>query len=174
MTVPPARQCTLPGCEREAVDPENPGALCRSHLADVEPPVVFHEPINPRGANFEMTVQAARDAGVDRLADALAGLRNRERWVEYALDQFRLVQELGEDLNLPVHLWPDDQLVDAVSGREHEWLEAWQEPASPEPFAGRDTADDPLPPSYHRHAQRLPHCQISEGGSLVRGGGTDD
>lgn len=31
MTVPPARQCTLPSCEREAVDPIQQGALCELH-----------------------------------------------------------------------------------------------------------------------------------------------
>lgn len=35
MTVPPARRCTLPGCEREAVDPGNSASLCEICLADV-------------------------------------------------------------------------------------------------------------------------------------------
>lgn len=32
MTVPPARQCDYPRCEREAVDPLRAGALCEKHL----------------------------------------------------------------------------------------------------------------------------------------------
>lgn len=116
-------------------------------IATVEPAVVFHEPINPRGANFEMTVEAAREAGEDDLADALDALRNRETWAEYALQHLRWVQELGTDLGLPVHLWPDKQLVrsDTMSERERAWLEAWRERESPEPFAGHDPPDEPLP-----------------------------
>lgn len=32
--VPPARQCTLPTCEREATDPTRPGSLCESHTPE--------------------------------------------------------------------------------------------------------------------------------------------
>jgi len=41
VTVPPARQCTLPSCEQEAVDPTNSCALCAEHLPDDDP---AHEP----------------------------------------------------------------------------------------------------------------------------------
>ena len=51
MTVPPARQCTLPGCEREAVDPENPGALCRFHLDSVEGGEPVSEPDESGGSD---------------------------------------------------------------------------------------------------------------------------
>lgn len=116
-------------------------------IATVEPAVVFHEPINPRGANFAVTVEAAREAGEHDLADALDALRDREAWVEYAVRHLRWVQELGADLDLPIHLWPDEQLLqaDAVSERERAWLEAWRERESPESFAGRDPPDEPLP-----------------------------
>jgi putative DNA primase/helicase len=36
VTVPPAQQCSLPGCEQEAVDASHPGALCESHLEATE------------------------------------------------------------------------------------------------------------------------------------------
>jgi DNA repair photolyase len=116
-------------------------------IAPVEPAVVFHEPINPRGANFAMTVEAASEADEDELADALDALRDREAWAEYAVQHLRWVHELGADLDLPVHLWPDKQLLrsDAVSERERAWLEAWRERESPEAFAGRNPSDEPLP-----------------------------
>lgn len=114
-------------------------------IATVDPAVIFHEPINPRGANFEMTVEAARDAGEVELADGLQALRDRDRWVEYAIRHLRWVQDLGDHLDLPVHLWPDEQLVEAVTGEECEWLQAWRKRASPEPFGGRDTPEGALP-----------------------------
>lgn len=45
VTVPPARQCTLPDCEREAVNPQHPGARCRPHrdAADAGEPVTSAE-----------------------------------------------------------------------------------------------------------------------------------
>jgi DNA repair photolyase len=114
-------------------------------IATLDPAVVFHEPINPRGANFEMTVDAARDAGEDDLAAQLEALRSRERWREYAIRHLRWVQDISEDLDLPVHLWPDAQLVEDVTGEEREWLQAWRERASPEDFGGRNTPDDAMP-----------------------------
>lgn len=106
-------------------------------LAECEPAVIFHEPINPRGANFEMTVEAARDAGQTELARELARLRDREQWVEYAVRHLRWVQELGADLGLPVHLWPDKQLVKHAPPEEAEWLREWRNRQSPEAFGGR-------------------------------------
>ncbi len=82
-------------------------------IAECDPAVVFHEPINPRGGNFEMTVQAARDAGEEQ-AD-LDLLRDRDRWAEYATNHLRWVQKIGEELGLPIHLWPDKQLIKHVS-----------------------------------------------------------
>ncbi|WP_436343760.1 SPL family radical SAM protein [Natronorubrum sp. FCH18a] len=120
----------------------------REHLeriAECEPAVVFHEPINPRGGNFEMTVQAARDAGENKLADALDQLRDREQWVSYATDHLRWVQEIGKELGLPVHLWPDKQLIKYVSDDEAVWLQSWRDRQSPEDFAERETPTTPVP-----------------------------
>lgn len=77
----------------------------------LDPDVIFHEPINPRGANFDMTVEAASEAGQDELAEELDKLRNRDHWAEYSLNQMRAVREIGEELGLPIHLWPDKQLI---------------------------------------------------------------
>lgn len=108
-------------------------------IAKCEPAVVFHEPINPRGANFEMTIEAAGDAGEEKLATELRQLKDRDRWVEYSLNHLRWVQEIGMELDLPVHLWPDKQLVQHVEGETAVWLQSWRDRQSPEEFADRDT-----------------------------------
>lgn len=114
-------------------------------INDLDPEVVFHEPINPRGGNFQMTVDAAWAAGQEDLGAALAELRSEEVWKMYALKQFYWVQEIGMDLGLPIHLWPDKQLINAVDEEYSEWLTEWFNRQSPEEFAGRDTPDSSLP-----------------------------
>lgn len=123
-------------------------------VAECDPAVVFHEPINPRGANFEMTVQATRDAGETRLADELDQLRDRERWVEYATNHLQWVQEVGEELDLPVHLWPDKQLIKYVSNEEAVWLQSWRDRQSPEEFAERELPRSPLPTYPSQQTQK--------------------
>lgn len=107
-------------------------------IAECDPGVIFHEPINPRGANFEMTVQAAREAGEETLARELNDLRDRDYWVNYAISHFKWVQEIGEELDLPIHLWPDKELIGLAQSNEAEWLQSWRERQSPESFAGRN------------------------------------
>jgi len=114
-------------------------------VAECDPAVIFHEPINPRGGNFEMTVQAARDAGQEKLATELDKLRERDRWVEYATNHLRWVQEIGNELGLPVHLWPDKQLIKHVSDEESVWLQSWRDRQSPEEFAERKVPTDSMP-----------------------------
>lgn len=114
-------------------------------IAECDPAVVFHEPINPRGGNFEMTVQAAQDAGEEELAKELNQLRSREQWIEYAINHFCWVQEIGEELDLPVHLWPDKQLIKYVSDETAVWLQSWRDRQSPENFANRETPDSHMP-----------------------------
>lgn len=114
-------------------------------IADCDPDVVFHEPINPRSGNFRMTVQAAHDAGEVRLADSLDQLRDQDSWLDYCLRQFTWVQMLGEEFDLPVHLWPDKRQIKMTDGEIREWLAEWKERQSPEQFAERDTPDSPMP-----------------------------
>lgn len=116
-------------------------------IAECDPAVVFHEPINPRGGNFEMTVKAAVEAGEHELAAALEDLQNRDRWVEYATDHLRWVQELGGELDLPVHLWPDKQLIKHVDEETAVWLQSWRDRQSPEEFAERECPTT-APPVY--------------------------
>jgi DNA repair photolyase len=112
-------------------------------VAECDPAVVFHEPINPRGGNFEMTVEAARDAGEAELAEELDALRSRDQWVEYATNHLRWVQEIGRELDLPVHLWPDKQLIKHVDEETAAWLQSWRDRQSPEEFAERETPTTP-------------------------------
>jgi DNA repair photolyase len=114
-------------------------SLLKKFKERLDPDVVFHEPINPRGGNFEMTVKAAKEAGQDTLAKELRKLRDRERWVEYSMDQLTAVEELGEELNVPVHLWPDKQFVKYAGDKEDYFRRQLEKDSSPE--------DYPLPPT---------------------------
>ncbi len=114
-------------------------------VAEVDPDVIFHEPINPRSGNFRMTVRAALEAGEERLHAELDRLQSQEAWLDYCLRQFVWMQELGEELDLPVHLWPDKRQIKMTEGATEEWLRSWKERQSPEPFAGRDLPEDEPP-----------------------------
>lgn len=114
-------------------------------ISECEPGVVFHEPINPRGANFEMTVQAAKNAGEETLARELNDLKDRDYWVNYAISHFKWVQEIGEELSLPIHLWPDKELIGLAQPNEADWLQSWRDRQSPESFADRDLPSESPP-----------------------------
>lgn len=114
-------------------------------IAELEPGVVFHEPINPRGNNFELTVAAAERSGELELAHALTEIQSPSAWREYAAEHFQWVQELGKELNLPIHLWPDKTLVKGCTGDRHQWLQAWRDRPSPEAFAGQEPLTTQLP-----------------------------
>jgi hypothetical protein len=116
-----------------------------AQIATVGPEVVFHEPINPRGKNFQMTLDAAWAAGCDDLGSALAKIRDEESWHRYACTHFAWVTRLGRELDLPVHLWPDKQLVENAAPPERSWLQRWRDRQSPEAFAGRITPGEPMP-----------------------------
>lgn len=97
--------------------------------------VVFHEPINPRGANFDMTIEAAEQAGQQTLATELRKLKDRDYWVDYAVTQLETVKRLGEDLGVPVHLWPDKQLISHLEGSQKERMrKARERMSSPESY----------------------------------------
>lgn len=114
-------------------------------VAEVDPDVIFHEPINPRSGNFRMTVQAALDAGEERLHAELDRLQRQEKWLDYCLRQFVWMQQLGEELSLPVHLWPDKRQIKMTDGATSDWLKEWKTRQSPEDFAGRDYATSEMP-----------------------------
>lgn len=117
-----------------------------THLKAVQPEVIFHEPINPRGANFQMCVEAARDAGLTTLASALAELKDYRTWVEYALEQINIVQRLANEIGgLQIHSWPDQQLLDATTGELRQQLIAMRKAVSPEPFPTAPDSAEEIP-----------------------------
>lgn len=125
-------------------------------IAETDPDVIFHEPINPRGANFEMTVAAAKEAGERDLVRELVDIRERDYWKRYAVTHLKWVQELGEELGLPVHLWPDKQLVSSTQGSVADWLQHWRDRQSPESFGGRKgPVEEPMAPPSERAIAKI-------------------
>jgi DNA repair photolyase len=99
----------------------------------VNPEVVFHEPINPRGKNFEMCVESLRDEGYEDAAREFERITDPDEWVEYALKQIDLVQRKSAEFrNLDVHTWPDNQLIDATEGELKQQLLSMKRSVSPE------------------------------------------
>lgn len=125
-----------------------------TRMKAIQPRVVFHEPINPRGQNFEMMVRVLEEAGLEEEAEEFEQLLNLEMWVEYALKQLNWVQRKAEELNAPpIHSWPDRELMRATSGTLRDQLAAMRQSNSPERFDGQnpaehDDAHSPLFDSY--------------------------
>jgi len=118
-------------------------------IKNLSPSVVFHEPINPRGSNYDMTVAAAEEAGCDDLAHALTDVQGPGEWLRYACTHFEWVQNLTDRLDMPRQLWPDKKLANTAPTRVGGWLQGWRDRGSPEPFAGRPEPElPPMPPTY--------------------------
>ena len=101
----------------------------------INPEVVFHEPINPRGANFEMCIEALEESGYLEAAEKFKQLRNEHKWKEYALEQIQMVRKTAEEFdNISIHTWPDRKLVEMASGKEERWLRTLRREVSPEVF----------------------------------------
>lgn len=115
-------------------DREDLRALLKEFKRRLDPDVVFHEPINPRGGNFDMTIQAAEESGQQELAEELAELKTRENWIEYSKRQLRHVEELGEELDVPVHLWPDKQFVKYTDEMQDHFRHHREKENSPENY----------------------------------------
>lgn len=113
----------------------------------LDPEVVFHEPINPRGSAFEDCRQAAAAAGADDLAAALSELQGSTgAWRAYAVRHLRWVQQLGTDLDVPVHLWPDESLAaDHPDSAVREGAQAWRVRPSPEAIGAGPICTAPYP-----------------------------
>lgn len=106
--------------------------------------VVFHEPINPRGANFQQCLDAAEKAGYDEVVDELQKMQeNHQYWVEYALEQINTVQKVATRFEgLRIHSWPDKELIQATSGQLQSKLKAMKRAVSPESFDSSDIETD--------------------------------
>jgi len=103
----------------------------------LEPEVVFHEPINPRGKNFGMCVKAAEEAGKSELVEQLRELENHKKWVEYALEQITTVRRVADEIGgLDIHTWPDRELVKSTSSELRFKLSGMRKAVSPESFDG--------------------------------------
>lgn len=88
---PPARQCTMPTCEDEAIDPTEAGGLCPAHTPGVE--AAGHSSENDSTQPEEDTQSEEKE---------LAQCANKERGADDGLDDgagyldiFRRAQELG-------------------------------------------------------------------------------
>ena len=81
--------------------------------------VVFHEPINPRGKNFQQCLNAAEQAGYNDVAEELRRIRDDNQvWKEYALEQIATVQRVATNFEvLKIHPWPDDKLIRMTNER---------------------------------------------------------
>jgi DNA repair photolyase len=111
----------------------------------INPDVVFHEPINPRGKNFDMCVEALRKEGLQGAAQEFERITNPDEWVAYALKQIDLVQQKSAEFgSLVVHTWPDNQLIDAVEGELKKQLIDMKRSVSPE-VIGRDWEENSKP-----------------------------
>lgn len=106
----------------------------------INPEVVFHEPINPRGKNFQMCIEALRKEGHHEAAKQFERLTDPDEWVEYALRQIELVQQKSNEYdNLNVHTWPDNQLIDMTNGELNEQLIRMKRSVSPESIGQSQT-----------------------------------
>lgn len=106
-----------------------------SWFAAIEPEVVFHEPMNPRGENFEMCLEATREAGYEDVANELQKLRKEDKWAEYAINHINLVREVAEDFpQINIHTWPDRDLIDTLQGEQKKKLKQMRREISPESF----------------------------------------
>lgn len=106
-----------------------------SWFAAIDPEVVFHEPMNPRGANFEMCLEAVQEAGYEDVAEELRKIQNEDRWATYARRHIDLVHEVAEQFgNIEIHTWPDRKLVNATSGKARQKLKKMRNSVSPETF----------------------------------------
>lgn len=105
-------------------------------FANLDAEVVFQEPINPRGGNFQMTIKAAEEAGKDHLADELKKISNdREYWVKYSIQQMQWAEELGAKHDVDVHVWPDKQVIKSVGESQAKSLKEQRTAVSPENIA---------------------------------------
>jgi len=98
------------------------------NIMTLNPVTLFHEPINLRAENLARIEAKAHSLGRSVRSDVF---RSRERWREYAFEQFALVDKICDELGVPdgvLHQWPDEDLASkkgfvemkkAIAVREH-------------------------------------------------------
>ena len=71
----------------------------------------------------------------------LEALQDHQVWVEYALEQLNLVQQVADELGgLQIHSWPDRELMQSTSGELRFQLSNMRNAVSPERFSGDEPA----------------------------------
>lgn len=130
-----------------------------THFKALNPEVIFHEPINPRGSNFRMCLEAAQDAGYSKLAKKLEAIQNDpEEWVQYALRHIFTVHEIANEIGgLNIHSWPDNELIKSTTGDVRETLQAMRRQRSPEKFPNVDGESPELgvAPTFEPNVQSM-------------------
>ena len=99
----------------EMKEPELAAVL--GEIGRLNPITVFHEPINPRAENVERMRREAEAVGLKFRADAF---ETTDRWVEYAVGQLRMAEDVACQLGLGdrFHPWPDKSLGTQQRRRE--------------------------------------------------------
>jgi DNA repair photolyase len=107
-----------------------------SWFAAIDPDVVFHEPMNPRGENFEMSLEATREADYNDVAEELEQIHDHGEWTKYAIEHIELVREVAKEHfdQLHIHSWPDRKLIEAAHGDQKQRLKHMKQDVSPEEF----------------------------------------
>ena len=98
-------------------------------LKQVEPEVIFWEPINARGTNGKRMLKAG-------LTFAQSIMDHRS-WAQCFVKQWIAVERAAEDLNIldSLYIWPDRDLASFVT---HSTLEYWWYRPTPEKWRGID------------------------------------
>lgn len=78
-------------------------------FAALRPWTIFHEPINMRARNIDRIEAEAERQSMTTTAGII---RSKETRTQYAINQLRSVEKIGEDLGISdiLHLWPDPEL----------------------------------------------------------------
>lgn len=103
---------TYPGMTDQEID------TLLGHFRALGQIVVFHEPINPRGKNFQLLREAVQKLDRPELEKRLEMLQSEQKWIKYAIEQINRVHRRAKKLypDLHIHSWPDRELIENTSG----------------------------------------------------------
>lgn len=98
-------------------------------LKQLEPEVIFWEPINARGTNGKRMLEAGLTFA--------QSIMEHKSWARYFLDQWADVEKAAQDLNCLdlLHIWPDQGLANFV---DQSTLDYWWYKPTPEKWKGVD------------------------------------
>lgn len=103
---------TYPGMTDQEID------TLLGHFRALGQIVVFHEPINPRGKNFQLLREAVQKLDRPELEKRFEMLQSEQKWIKYAIEQINRVHRRAKKLypDLHIHSWPDRELIENTSG----------------------------------------------------------